>query len=276
MNNFYSELAMENFQNIEIDPNHIKIDSFKIKEISITKAEVKSEKAKKETGKDIGTYFTIDLDYYKMRKENCFPNTLDAVSHCIKQLTENASEAVLVAGLGNRSITPDALGSFVIDDILVTNHIFSHEPSLSVDFNRVSAIATGVLGTTGIESAEIVKSLAEKTSSNIIIAVDALACSSIEGLCKTIQISNTGISPGSGVGNARLAINKEKMGRNVIAVGVPTVVDGRNFTGCSESVIVTTKDISKQIAEIAKIIAYSINLSLQDNFSLEDLQTLLS
>ena len=134
--------------------------------------------------------------------------------------------AVLVAGLGNRAMTPDAVGPLAVEHLLVTRHLISALPNCFGSFRAVSAVTPGVLGQSGVESAEAVAALVRELQPAAVIAVDALAARRTERLCTTVQLSDTGIAPGSGVGNHRHPLNRETLGVPVIAIGVPTVIDG--------------------------------------------------
>lgn len=195
--------------------------------IKLTKVKITNKNGEKSTGKPIGNYITIESP---AMKEN------DTIAHeeIIKVLSENIAELanlkkislILVAGLGNRYVTPDALGPLVISKILVTRHITESLPyEIDGDVRGVSAISPGVMGITGIETGEIIKGICKSIRPDLVIAVDALAARKMERINSTIQMSDTGINPGSGIGNKRMALNKETLGVPVIAIGVPTVVD---------------------------------------------------
>lgn len=200
-------------------------------------------------------------------------------------------EPVLVCGLGNRNMTPDAIGPNSMDSVLVTRHLISGEPKQFGGFRPVSALALGVLGDTGIESGEMIHGVAETVKPACNIAVDALASRSVRRLFRTIQLTDTGIIPGSGVGNHRMPLNRESMGVPVIAVGVPTVVDA--MTLCMDllgeegakreayiqegtEIFVTPKDVDCFGAVLSKIIRLGISLALHDNLAAEDVERFLS
>lgn len=195
-------------------------DGIKITEVHVT--EVGSTKIKKKPGNYVTIEFEDVTDYHNREKvQKVFGETL-------KQLLDKTGiktdDTCLVIGLGNEQSTPDALGPFTIKHILVTNHLFLCG-GLEQGFRRVSAMSPGVMGQTGIETSEIIKSIIDSTKPNFVLVIDALASQSVERLNKTIQMTDTGIHPGSGVGNTRKEISKETLGIAVIAVGVPTVVD---------------------------------------------------
>ncbi|MCD8051961.1 MAG: GPR endopeptidase, partial [Clostridiales bacterium] len=191
----------------------------------------------------------------------------------------------LVVGLGNRAITPDAVGPWAVDHTVVTRHLVARLPETFGDFRPVAAVATGVLGTTGVESGELVKALCQRLRPAVVIAIDALAARSARRLCSTIQLTDTGIVPGSGVGNARFALTREELGVPVLAVGVPTVVRAATLAadlGADEGqretlggLLVTPKDIDALAAELARIIGYGVTMALQEGVTLEDVEYLL-
>jgi len=196
-------------------------------EISVTRVSITTPEASEQMGKKQGRYTTLEVP--GLRKKNS-----DLQDKVAGQLTKELLDmmklqpgtSVLVVGLGNWNVTPDALGPRVVKDLLVTRHIVQMEPeTFGEGFRPVAAIAPGVLGITGVETGEIVQGLVEKVRPDLLIAVDALAARRLERLHTTIQLSDTGIHPGSGVGNKRPGISQETVGIPVIAIGVPTVVD---------------------------------------------------
>ena len=196
-------------------------------DIVITSVKIISDEAAEAMGKAKGEYITIDAPKLKQNDESFNEKVGDKLIEVIKNITDlKPTDTVLVVGLGNEKITADALGPKVVSKIDITRHLLEYVPQyMSPDTRSVCAIAPGVLGTTGIETGEIIKGIVEKIKPNLIIAIDALASRKIERIATTIQIANTGIVPGSGLGNHRNAITKETMGVPVIAIGVPTVVE---------------------------------------------------
>lgn len=243
-------------------------------------------------GKPKGTYITVELGKVLRREKESFEGTARTVAEYIRELMGLADNLpVLVAGLGNREVTPDAVGPLTADHILVTRHIRKELPEEFGHFRPVGAAVPGVLGTTGIESAETVRALAQRTDAAAVIAVDAIAARDTQKLCSTVQLSNTGIIPGSGIGNSRCALDQETLGIPVIAVGVPTVTDAATMaadlfsrTGrevdeerlrqVSTGMIVTSSDIDRRIREISRVLAYGINLALQPHLTMDDLTDL--
>ncbi|MCI6189323.1 MAG: GPR endopeptidase [Clostridium sp.] len=198
------------------------IDGTKISKVRIIN-EIGSEKL----GKPIGNYITLDIPQFTEYDGELMDSVSKVLGKILKELIKVKKEdKVLVVGLGNWNVTPDALGPKVIEGIMVTRHLSKVMPeAMEENMISVAAISPGVLGTTGIETGEVIKSLVDKIKPSLVICIDALAARRIQRLNKTIQISDTGISPGAGVGNHRKAINEKELGVKVIAVGVPTVVD---------------------------------------------------
>lgn len=200
------------------------------REIRITTVKIETEKGAKTMGKPVGTYLTIeapnmavpDDDYHREISE-------DLASYIRDMIPEKKKEyQVLVVGLGNRKVTPDALGPYVVDNLNITRHIIREYGKYAMGEERVdsvSAIVPGVMGQTGMETVEIIRGVVSETKPDFVIAIDALAARNSRRLNRTIQIADTGINPGSGVGNHRNAITKDTVGVPVIAIGVPTVVD---------------------------------------------------
>ncbi|RDV84484.1 GPR endopeptidase [Ammonifex thiophilus] len=193
----------------------------------VTTVRVETEEAERLMQKPKGTYITIEspalLENNRQIHQELIKLLGEKLRLLLKDLPETAS--ALVVGLGNWHATPDALGPRTVDYTLVTRHLFHYAPQeLRGGLREVSALAPGVLGTTGIETAEIIRGVVEKIKPDVVITIDALAARSVARIATSIQLADTGISPGSGIGNDRAGINRETMGVPVIAVGVPTVV----------------------------------------------------
>lgn len=209
------------------NPQGVDFKEYKIGEVNITDVTITNEVGERNMGKPMGTYITLDLPEFA----HYDGEIRDEVSKAMAQAMEGIikledSMTALVVGLGNWNVTPDALGPKVVSKLMVTRHLKELVPdSIDEGVRPVCAIAPGVLGITGIETYEIIKGIVEKIKPNLIICIDALASRKMERVNKTIQIGNTGISPGSGVGNKRMEISERTLGVPVIAVGVPTVVD---------------------------------------------------
>ena len=251
----------------------------------LTRVEILNREGEAALGKPKGTYLTLELPQLPREREEVLraARGVAAVLEALPTLPKQGS--VLVAGLGNRRVTPDAIGPRCADHVLVTRHLTQRDPEQFGSFFPVAALAAGVLGTTGVESGELVEAVCRKIRPDFILAVDALAARSVRRLCTTIQIADTGITPGSGVGNARKALNRETLGVPVIALGVPTVVDGstlaREFGGGGEAqqelepVLVTPKDVDTLVTELAKVVGYGINACLQSGLTVADMDYFL-
>ena len=261
----------------------------------VTTVDILDEQGASSLGKPVGSYVTVQLDALARREEDAFGRAARAIAAELNGLLKLPEEATcLVVGLGNRAITPDAIGPGVADHTMVTRHLVEQAPEHFGSFRPVAALAAGVLGTTGVESGELVKAVAEKIRPGYIIAVDALASRSMDRVCTTVQLANTGIVPGSGVGNHRAALNRETLGVPVIAVGVPTVVDAGTLAadilaeagqegldpealaGAGDGLMVTPRDIDQRVADLVKVIGYGINLALQPGLTIEDVDLSLS
>ena len=200
------------------------------REIRTTRVVVETENGAKMMGKPVGTYLTIEAPNMAVPDEDYHREISKKLAEDIKELVPERKEevSVLVVGLGNREVTPDALGPYVADHLHVTRHIVKEYGKYAMGKDQVylvSAVVPGVTGQTGMETLEIVKGIVEETEPDFVVAIDALAARNSKRLNRTIQITDTGICPGSGVGNHRLALNGETLGVKVIGIGVPTVVD---------------------------------------------------
>jgi len=196
--------------------------------IKVTKIHVQNEAAARTLGKMIGRYITIEVPELRGQDSELQDRVATKFAQLFEQFLVDIGigpkAKVLVIGLGNWNVTPDALGPIVVENMLVTRHFFELMPDqVSPGYRPVSAVAPGVLGTTGIESSEIVQGIVEKSRPDLVIAVDALASKALERVNTTIQIADTGIHPGSGIGNKRKGLTRETLGVPVVAIGVPTV-----------------------------------------------------
>ena len=199
-------------------------------EIRVTKVIIETKNGAKAMGKPMGTYVTLEAPGMVEPEENYHQEISSELSRQLKDIIPNVDkeQSVLIVGLGNRDVTADALGPNVADNLLITRHVVKEYGKAAYNksrMNMVSSIVPGVMAKTGMESAEIIKGVVEQTKPTVIIVVDALAARSTKRLNRTIQITNTGIHPGSGVGNHRNALTQESLQVPVIAIGVPTVVD---------------------------------------------------
>jgi spore protease len=216
------------------------------KDITITRVEVLDKQAEKIMGKPIGKYITLESPGLRRSNADLKDEMSKVLAKELKALVgEQRHLKALVVGLGNWNVTPDALGPKVVSRVYVTRHLFkSYNKENDEALAEISAISPGVMGLTGVETSEIVKGIVERIHPDIIVAVDSLASRRMERVNSTIQITNTGISPGSGIGNKRRAINKDTLGVPVIAIGVPTVVDAATLT--SDTIDMVIDAFSKQ------------------------------
>ena len=235
--NFRTDMADERVDTYKRVHNLSEIDGVKVESsnqngIITTVVDVLNENGAKAVQKDIGKYITIEITDINTIDEEDEENISQILAEQIKDLiNSDFDKSVLVVGLGNEDVTPDALGPKVIKNIDVTRHILNFAKEFAKSNTReVSAIAPGVLGTTGIETSEIISSIVNNVKPDILIVIDSLASSSIHRIGSTIQLSNTGITPGSGVRNKREGINQNNMKIPVIAIGVPCVVDMATIT----------------------------------------------
>ena len=255
--------------------------------IPVNTVRVLDSRGEEALGKPRGAYVTLTLEGLAGREEGIFQRAVRAVAGEVAQLLRDIPPAglVLVAGLGNRAITPDAVGPKVHQNVLITRHLVRQMPE---HFGSLRPVAAEVMGTTGVESGELVRAVCEKIGPACVVAVDALASRSLKRLCRTVQISDTGITPGSGVGNHRMGLTRDTLGVPVIALGVPTVVDGATLAADllgsddlpdlneGRDLLVTPKDIDSQVNDLAKVIGYGLSMALQPGISLEELELLLS
>ena len=236
MLNFRTDLASERrdlykkANQIEDEIQGVESEKEEIDEnLSIERVKITNQEGEKAIGKPIGNYITIDIKKLKIAQEEEIKKAADVLSNELKKVVDlhvDKQGETLVVGLGNIYVTPDSLGPKVINEIEVTRHVIKYLPQYVEEGTReISAISPGVLGTTGIETLEILKGIVDNIHPKLIIVIDALASRSIERISSTIQISDTGIIPGAGVGNTRAEISKKTLGIPVIAVGIPTVVE---------------------------------------------------
>jgi len=223
------------------------------KDITVTKVMIDTRNGAKAMGKPMGTYVTMEVPRMQEPDEDYHREISEELAEQIRGVIPKADEeqSILVVGLGNRDVTADALGPHVVDNLFITRHVVKEygKAAYSVDkIHLISSIEPGVMAKTGMETAEIVKGVVDQTRPNVLIVIDALASRSIRRLNRTIQITDTGIQPGSGVGNHRNALTKESLGIPVIAIGVPTVVDAATIVGDAlEKLTKEYKDFSNSV-----------------------------
>ncbi|NLM12336.1 MAG: GPR endopeptidase [Epulopiscium sp.] len=214
-------------QDVEVPGVKVTVEEQKDKQITVTWVEIMNEEGAKQMGKPIGNYVTVESPLMKENDIEAHEEIIRVLAKQLVKIKELKEDAViLVVGLGNWNVTPDALGPKVVSKVIVTRHLLEHIPEqIDESVRPVSAIAPGVMGLTGIETSEIIEGIVEKIKPDLIIAIDALASRKTSRVNATIQIADTGVHPGSGVGNRRKGLTEETLGVPVIAIGVPTVVD---------------------------------------------------
>ena len=292
---FRTDLAVEAIENHKTAAAlpHVRQSDRTLEGFAVHEVRILSEDAAREIGKPQGRYLTLELDALIRREEDAFPRACKALSTLLRELLPHPNDGpVLIAGLGNRMITPDAIGPQTADHVIATRHLVAQSPAIFADWRPVSALAPGVLGQTGVETGEVICGVLDRVRPAAVIAVDALAAGRLSRLLRTVQLADTGITPGAGVGNARAALNKETLGVPVIAVGVPTVVDGAPLAheissqlgqpACealddlSQPVMITTRDIDREVADISRMIGYAVNMALHPHLSVADIDLYLS
>ena len=256
--------------------------------LTISRIEVRTPDAAQAMRKPCGKYITIDLDIDHLRRDD---DVLLDISHTIaKELRPllPPEGLVLVVGLGNRFITSDALGPLTLDRLIVTRHLHAAFPSLFASLRSTAALAPGVMGKTGLEAFELVRSTCREISPSAVIAVDALAAASLKRLGGSFQISTAGIIPGEGAGNRRHAIDRDMLGVSVISLGVPTVTEAGTLAHSllgrependfieNGSFLVSPSDIDLLISRCSKALAYGINLALHGDLSAAEMEQLIS
>ena len=273
---FRSDLAVESVENAQSELAGVETEQTSFGCVKITRIRVLDKRGEEAIGRPKGSYITVEVPPFTEKAEHF--DAVTAIKRELRRLLEGSSGTVLVVGLGNTEITPDALGPRTVARILATRHITGeYARSLGLEsLHSVAAIAPGVLGQTGIETSEIIRGIIERVKPCSLIVIDALASRRLSRLGCTVQMSDSGIAPGAGVGNARPEISRATVGIPVIAVGVPTVVDAvtlaSDLTGseCRGEVeprgahmIVTPQEIDLLIDRAAETLAHAINCALQ-------------
>ena len=271
MYNFRTDLASERrdiyqkANNVEGQINGVESEQEEIDEnLRVERVKITNEEGEKAIGKPVGTYVTVDIKGLKIAQEEELEKAATVISKELGKIIDNHIDKqgeILVVGLGNIYVTPDSLGPKVINDIEVTRHIINYLPQYVEEGTRmVSAISPGVLGTTGIETVEILKGIVDNINPKLLIVIDALASRSIERISSTVQISDTGIVPGAGVGNTRSEISKNSLGIPVVAIGIPTVVETAVLVNDSLDLFI------EKLQDEAKSNDYLNKLKEEDNY----------
>ncbi|MDR0325146.1 MAG: GPR endopeptidase [Oscillospiraceae bacterium] len=260
----------------------------------VTRVEILSEAGEQAMGKPVGTYITVETQGLMRHEEDAFKRTVRAIADELSPLLPvGGMYGVLLAGLGNRDITPDAIGPLAMQNSVVTRHLVDKMPEEFGHMRPVAAISPGVLGTTGMESAELIQGAIQHVRPGAAIIIDALTSRRLSRLCSTVQIADSGIVPGSGVGNARAALNQKTLGVPVISIGVPTVVDAvtlmadlteqagqpepdwSEIAKFSGGLMVTPKEIDTQVETLARVIGYAVSIALHPEMDADDVQGFL-
>lgn len=274
MYNFRTDLALErrelyrkaNQLDNEIDGIETEEEEQKEEQIKTARVKVLNENGAQAIGKPVGNYITIDIQQLKIATEEYIQKAAEVLAKELRSLLDkhlNLQDEILVVGLGNLYVTPDSLGPKVVNDIDVTRHILTYMPEvLEEDTRPVSAISPGVLGTTGIETLEILKGIVDHVKPKLLIVIDALASRSIERISSTIQLADTGITPGAGVGNKRKDLSKETLGIPVIALGIPTVVEAATIAADSLDLFI------QKVQEEAKSNEFLNQLQEEDKYAM--------
>lgn len=292
-----TDLAVEATKMTKGNIEGVESECENLNEIKIERVRITTDDAAKAVGKPKGSYVTITTRDLSDNDKDSYEEACVCLGKELKKILKaGTGESVLAVGLGNEDITADSIGPKSIKKLLVTRHIKEMMPDeIDESVRSVSALAPSVMAVTGIETTEIVKGVAEKVKPSIIIAIDALAARSVQRLGRTIQIADTGINPGSGVGNNRKELSENTLGVPVVAIGVPMVVDAVTLaTDCMETVageenreklaeicnrtaagsaemVVTPKNVDSLAERSARIIANGINLALQSALGREDI-----
>ncbi|MCF2568841.1 GPR endopeptidase [Mediterraneibacter glycyrrhizinilyticus] len=262
-----TDLALEEKERFESDDVEIQgvvleEDYDEEQELKVTRVEIRTENGAKAMGKPVGTYLTLETPNLAIPDEETHMNIsarlCGYIGELIRKNTEEKDDlSVLVVGLGNRNVTPDALGPYVADHLSVTRHIVKEygKYAMGVDHaNLISAIVPGVMGQTGMESTEIIRGIVNEIHPDLVIAVDALAARNSKRLNRTLQIADTGIHPGSGVGNHRSGLTEETLGVPVIGIGVPTVVDAATIVNDTMENFIAALETSDSLKGVGEVL----------------------
>ena len=245
--------------------------------VKIRRISLDEEQAQR-LGRRPGRYHTLECKGLENADGQTLLSMIRAVAQELEQLVGNF-DSLMIAGLGNGSVTPDALGPRTVAHVIVSRHIKSSLPQMyeQMKLGEVSALAPGVLGQTGVESADIIRAVSDVVKPSALIVIDSLAAMDRNRLCSTVQLSDAGITPGSGIGNRRFELSEQTMGVPVIAVGIPMVITAAALSGGGEDdLIVTPKSIDLLIGRAARLLGYAINHCAHKGMSVEDMDSLLS
>ncbi len=291
--NFRTDLTLERREMIKTHIDGVQVQESRNEECKTTVIEIKTDEAAQKLGKGKGKYITIEMNAFS-DEAAVSDGRLQALIEGLKSLLPDCDGTIVVAGVGNMQMTADALGPQTASMIFATRHIddeLKKMTGLSANLRSVVAFSTGVLGQTGIESGEYIKSICDAVKPCCVVTIDALAAGSVSRLGKTVQMSDTGISPGSGIGNTRKRIDEDYLGVPVVAVGIPTVVDavslaceicgseadnlGDDSLSKGRGLVVAPKDIDLLVKNASYILALALNCALQPELSPEELYALM-
>lgn len=247
--------ARESFEEEDIKIRGVRIweEEDKEQEIKTTTVVIETENGAKTMGKPVGTYITMEAPNMSVPDEDYHREISEKLAGHLEKLMRGKKKSVLVVGLGNRDVTPDALGPRVVSNIRITRHMIREYGRAALEgkkANEISSLVPGVMAQTGMETLEIIKGVVEESRPDVVLVIDALAARNTRRLSRTIQISDTGIHPGSGVGNHRNGITRETLGVPVISIGVPTVVDAATIVNDTMEEMVETLDASEKIRRL--------------------------
>lgn len=245
----------------------------------VTRIRVATDAGAALLGRPPGTYVTVDLRPLLSRQEPLLPRAAACLSRELRALLPPGEGTALVVGLGNSAMTPDAVGTAALEHLLVTRHLLQAMPRQFAGLRPVASLRPGVLSATGVETLELIRGAAAHIRPAVVIVIDALAARSRHRLCATVQLSDTGLTPGSGVGNHRKAVNARTLRLPVVAVGVPTVIDGAALCGDEDAapsgLFVTPQDIDRRIRDMGALLGTAITLALQPTLTAADVTALL-
>lgn len=243
--------------------------------LTLDLVEILDRRGREALGKPEGRYVTVSFADSQLRGQ--METAAQVLGQQLAALLPAGWRSALVVGLGNAAVTPDAVGPLAVRSVLVTRHLRQHAAPLFGALRDVCALTPGVLASTGVESAEIVQAVTQRVRPDVVVVIDALAAREAARLCRTIQLSDAGIVPGSGIANHRTAFDQQTLGVPVVAVGVPTVVDAATLardlcgTAVKTGLIVTPADIDASVAAVSRVVGWGIDLALQPSLTVEDL-----
>ena len=244
--------------------------------VSLFRVRVRDARGAKAIGKPVGSYCTLEAERFFPRGDERFPALAETLAAEIRSMLGGAAGTTLVAGLGNREVTPDALGPAAARCVFPTRHLKASGHPLFEPFSEVAVCTPGVLAATGVESARQIAALCREIRPARVVVVDALAGADPARLCRCVQLTDAGVAPGSGVGNDRAALSRESLGVPVLAIGVPTVVDAGCFgEEALRGWFVTPKDIDESLRCAARLLGYALDLALHPGLRVEDVAALL-